>query len=617
MNININNMNFVKGNAEKFGTIRVQNGIEFTCELTDDEMVYLNLYDENEKPLVSVCMNDFKYNSMIASVIVSGYKGRLLYEYSKRNEIILDPYASLTTGARKYKDTSDKLDKAVVLKDDYNWEDDTKPNLSFDEVIAYQLHVRGFTKHSSSKVVNKGTFLGLIEKIDYLKNLGINQVVLMPCYEFNEVEKADDDKMPSSIQSRNFNNCENKCFINYWGFKAGQYFVPKANYAVRDASVEFKNMVKSLHKAGIEVVMRFYFPEDVRKSMIPEILRFWVKEYHVDGFFVMGHNIPLRVIAQDLYLADVKLYFSGVEANVFEENDCCNKHIAVVNSDFMNVSRRFLKSDENMLDDFLYHQRFNPDTVHVVNYITDYCGFTLNDLVSFDFKHNENNNEDNKDGENYNNSWNCGVEGYTKRKAINDLRMKQIKNALVFLIFAQGVPMLLAGDEFLNGQNGNNNPYCQDNETGWLVWKNNKQTDEVSSFVRSLIMLRKSHMILHLKKQFKIMDYASCGFPDLSYHSDSAWSAKFDNYLRHVGLMMCGKYAKDENGKEDDFFYIAYNMHWQPHELALPKLPKGLKWDICIDTSSDDNKEVEHMSGNAGMVNVKDRSVVILKSVIV
>ena len=183
--------------------------------------------------------------------------------------------------------------------------------------------------------------------------------------------------------------------------------------------------------------------------------------------------------------------------------------MAIVNSDFMNVCRKYLKSDENQLSDFLYRQRMNPSDVHTVNYITDYYGFTLNDLVSYDYKHNEGNAEDNNDGENFNYSWNCGAEGISRKKAINVLRMKQVKNALVFLLMAQGTPMICAGDEFLNTQGGNNNPYCQDNETGWVVWRTSKHCSDILDFTKMLINLRRSHPILHPDREFRLMDYAA------------------------------------------------------------------------------------------------------------
>ncbi len=394
--------------------------------------------------------------------------------------------------------------------------------------------------------------------------------------------------------------------------------MPKASYSNGDPVNEFKEMVKALHAAQIEVIMRFYFPATFNKAFIPDVLRFWAREYHVDGFFLMGEDIPMDMIAADIYIRDRKIYNNFFDKDsIIRKKYGFNHNMAIVNSDFMNVCRKYLKSDENQLSDFLYRQRMNPSDVHTVNYITDYYGFTLNDLVSYDYKHNEENAEDNNDGENFNYSWNCGAEGISRKKAINVLRMKQVKNALVFLLMAQGTPMICAGDEFLNTQGGNNNPYCQDNETGWVVWRTNKHCSDILDFTKMLINLRRSHPILHPDREFRLMDYAACGFPDLSYHADLAWNPKFDNHLRHIGVMICGKYARVTKTCEDDFFYFAYNMHWEDHTFALPKLPKGFKWDIGFATCNEISSAVIHESlvENKESVMVPDRTIAVLVSV--
>ena len=332
----------------------------------------------------------------------------------------------------------------------------------------------------------------------------------------------------------------------------------------------------------------------------------------------MGEDIPMDMVAADVYIRDRKIYNNFFDKDsIIRKKYGFNHNMAIVNSDFMNVCRKYLKSDENQLSDFLYRQRMNPSDVHTVNYITDYYGFTLNDLVSYDYKHNEENGEDNNDGENFNYSWNCGAEGISRKKAINVLRMKQVKNALVFLLMAQGTPMICAGDEFLNTQGGNNNPYCQDNETGWVVWRTSKHCSDILDFTKMLINLRRSHPILHPDREFRLMDYAACGFPDLSYHADLAWNPKFDNHLRHIGVMICGKYARVTKTCEDDFFYFAYNMHWEDHTFALPKLPKGFKWDIGFATCNEISSAVIHESlvENKESVTVPDRTIAVLVSV--
>ena len=244
--------------------------------------------------------------------------------------------------------------------------------------------------------------------------------------------------------------------------------------------------------------------------------------------------------------------------------------------------------------------------------MSNYYGMTLKDMVSYDYKHNEDNGEANKDGNSYNCSWNCGEEGNTRKKKVLDLRMRQIKNAMCMLLISQSTPLIFMGDEFGNSQQGNNNPYCQDNRITWLDWTNMEKNREIFEFWKELIQLRQSHPILRPCAEFKIMDYISCGYPDLSYHGQSAWRPQTDYNSRHIGIMYCGKYAKRDRVADDDFFYVAMNMHWEPHELALPKLPKGLVWSICVKTCEN---TVEVVGEEDSFVRtIPARSIVVYKS---
>ncbi|MBD5106223.1 MAG: alpha-amylase, partial [Lachnospiraceae bacterium] len=233
--------------------------------------------------------------------------------------------------------------------------------------------------------------------------------------------------------------------------------------------------------------------------------------------------------------------------------------------------------------------------------------------VSYDKKHNEENGENNKDGSDYNYSWNCGVEGKSRKKQVLELRKKQIRNAWLMLFLAQGTPMILSGDEFLNSGEGNNNPYCQDNRINWLNWKQAETNKEMVEFVKFLIQTRKNHPILHKEEQFRIMDYISCGYPDLSYHGNMAWYPQFENYNRHLGIMLCGKYAKVKKRRDDDFFYVAYNMHWTEHEFALPKLPSGFKWYILTESEKGEYfTEAQTPSRKQTKIAVPERSILVL-----
>jgi glycogen operon protein len=254
--------------------------------------------------------------------------------------------------------------------------------------------------------------------------------------------------------------------------------------------------------------------------------------------------------------------------------------------------RRLLKGDEGMLYEVMKHMRINPSTNGVINYITNYYGFTMADLFSYDRKYNEANGEDNKDGVDYNFSWNCGAEGSTRKKQVLALREKQIRNAFILLMLSQGTPFFYMGDEFGNSQKGNNNPYCQDNEITWLNWKDLNKNKEIYSFVKELISLRKNTGVFHLPKECMIMDYKSCGCPDISYHGEEAWKPSWEHYSRQIGFMLCGDYAEGCEGK---YYFVAVNMHWEDHEFALPKLPKKKVWKKLMTTSA---KEVSVIDAN-------------------
>ena len=611
----VNNIIYKKGDGSKLGAVISQDGAMFTKIVTNEKSLFLNIYNHKDSLIDRIDMFKYKVNSQIVSVCVSGIDiSNISYLYEVDGKLESDPYLKNASTIVKYKQEKSDI-KGKVYIDDFDWGNDKPLSYKYNDVIAYQLHVRGYTAHKSSKVQNKGTFLGIIEKIPYFKELGINQLVLMPAYDFDEINVKDNKSINYLDYTSKEEDDKKEPTINFWGFKEGNYYVPKLSYSNGNPVNEFKTLVRELHKASIEVVMRFYFPDSFNRSLIQDILRFWIFEYHIDGFFLMGNNIPMDIISDDFSLRDVKIY-----NNFFDKSIVCdkgygfNRNLAYANLDFAVCCRKYLKSDEDMLHNFLYRQRLNPTDIHVINYITDYEGFTLNDLVSYDHKHNDDNGEDNKDGENYNYSWNCGAEGISKKQSIIKLRISQIKNALVFLLLAQGTPMLLAGDEFLNSQNGNNNPYCQDNEIGWINWKDTKASKEIFEFTKELIALRKSHPILHPYNEFRIMDYAACGYPDLSYHSENAWAPKFDNYLRNIGIMICGKYAMIDRTHSDDFFYIAYNMHWEEHTYGLPKLPKGYKWTVLLSTY-DDIKESINVPDNTGeSIKVPGRYITILTS---
>lgn len=455
------------------------------------------------------------------------------YEYCYKigGKIVPDPYGKAFSGREHWSVSKGKEKRKLrtrIVTDTFDWGKSQFPHLKKEDVIAYSLHVRGFTKHSSSGVAHKGTFDGVTEKLPYLQKLGINQIHLMPVYEFDE----------------------NQRHVNYWGYGKAYFFAPKASYAAGDPVNEMKSLVRQMHLAGIEVILEMPFTEGTTFSLILDCLRYWVMQYHVDGFIVNPYICNPDELAKDPVLAKSK---------ILKKED-----------GFQNVMRRFLKGDEGMIRDVICQLK-NQDT-QLYNYIASHNGFTLCDVVSYDRKHNEANGENNLDGPDYNYSWNCGAEGNSRKKAVNELRKNQIFNAFFLLLFAQGMPCILSGDEFMNTQKGNNNAYCQDNLISWLDWNQLSRQEELYTFVCRLIALRKACMKQTAKKSEDTMGRS--GIPQISYHGEDAWQMPAGRASRQLGV-----FYHEECTEKD--FYIAYNMHWLSHSFALPSLPKGMEW-VCI-----------------------------------
>lgn len=551
------------------------------------------------------------------------------YNFMIDGKIVTDPNARVITGREKWADRkrAGKPVRGRILSEEFDWEDDVKPETPYAETILYKLHVRGFTAHASSGVSARGTYAGIVEKIPYLKDLGITAVELMPVTEFDEI-------MMSSSGS-GFHNAKQEPtgYVNYWGYGPSYLYAVKTAYASREtmsAEGEFKTLVKELHKAGIECIPEMYFTGKELPGEILSVLRYWVEEYHVDGFHLTGFP-DLSLAAEDPFLKRTKLFAEnwndvmnrrpkqgyvtpGDGAVSVEE-----KNLAEYNMQFMEDMRRFLKGDEGMLSAFELRNRRNPMEYAVINYMANTNGFTLMDTVSYDRKHNEKNGEENRDGSDYNYSWNCGAEGPTRKKKIVELRKQLLKNAYLLLFLSQGVPLLLAGDEFGNSQDGNNNAYCQDNAVSWLNWKLLESHKDQVDFVKRLIAFRKAHKMFHMDREPRIMDYKSCGRPDVSYHGENAWKPEFENFRRQFGILYWGAYANRPDGSDDANFYVAYNMHWEPHMFGLPHLPKGAKWRVICNTGDPDAADLPtdgtgKVPKNQMMLAVPPRGIVILES---
>lgn len=262
-----------------------------------------------------------------------------------------------------------------------------------------------------------------------------------------------------------------------------------------------------------------------------------------------------------------------------------------------------------MLGSVLYHMRHIPQKAGAVHYISNYFGFTLADLVSYDYKHNEENGEGNRDGSDYNCSWNCGDEGATRRRSVRELRLRQMKNAMCLVLLSQSTPLIFMGDEFGNSQRGNNNPYCQDNAVTWLDWRGMERNADLHGFWKMLAGFRRRNPILRPERELCLMDSLACGYPDMSYHGQYAWRPEMEGNYRHVGIMLCGKYAPADESRDGEFLYLAMNMHWESHALALPKLPRGMDWELAFSTEPESMRQDGGREGECLLREVPPRSI--------
>ena len=521
--------------------------VNFSVAVPEGQTCELIIYKKGARASVfsqEMPYSDVAGNLRFLSVVLERPEA---YEYCYKigGKIVPDPYGKAFSGREHWSVSKEKEKRKLrtrIVADTFDWGKSQFPHLNKEDVIAYSLHVRGFTKHSSSGVAHKGTFDGVTEKLPYLQKLGINQIHLMPVYEFDE----------------------NQRHVNYWGYGKAYFFAPKASYAAGDPVTEMKTLVRQMHFAGIEVILEMPFTEGTTFSLILDCLRYWVMQYHVDGFIVNPYICNPDELAKDPVLAKSK---------ILKKED-----------GFQNVMRRFLKGDEGMIRDVIWQLK-NQDT-QLYNYIASHNGFTLCDVVSYDGKHNEANGENNRDGENFNYSWNCGEEGTTRKQRVRQLRIRQMKNALAMILLAQGTPLILAGDEFTNSQQGNNNPYCIDNEISWVNWKNNNDSTEILNWTKQLISIRKKYGILHSRYRLTQSDSLSSGYPDVSFHGLNAWYADMYNYCRQIGIMYSDTYSDKESRK---LIYVAYNMHWENYALALPKIEGRNGFEVVL--KSCDKKE--------------------------
>ncbi len=626
-----------------FGVHNLGDRHVFMVPVPDQAECELLLYLPDEKEPVKVIPLEEQDNlGIIRCVTVKWPKNlKLEYMYRVNGKIEPCPYGKAVSSSGRTVVEPVKHAKTEPIHVPYN------------EMVLYKAHVRGLTMSQGSGVRHKGTFTGVKEKIPYLKELGVNALLLMPVYEFQEATSVVPMKERNPEVFRGFDLPaeatvplepeREETLVNYWGYTEGRYFVPKKSYcATEDSTKEFADMVDALHRAGIELHLEIYFAEDALSSFAVNVLRYWKTTYKVDGFHLIGGGSWVNAVLSDPLLKKTKLFYAGYsdalmvltdvtywgshEVNpaafgVTNTREPYQRNLVEYNRSYADHMRRFLKGDDNSVRDAAWFTSRNYCPAPSVNFFADQDGFTMLDMVSYDVKHNEANGQNNLDGSYDNFSWNCGAEGPTAKKSIQALRLKQLKNAFLMLGTSQGIPMIYAGDEFMNTQEGNNNAWCQDNETGWVGWKRRKDSSLLKQFVKDVLAFRKEHPVLRQVHEITHADKLGFGIPDLSYHGERAWIPEFYPDSHMFGQLYCGRYAQNEDGSTDASIYIACNMDWREHDFALPSIGGTEQWMIKIDTTLaesfyPDGKEVPvpEQKEQARKLPVGPRSVVVLIS---
>ena len=588
-----------QGNYEKMGVCIAGDEVTFTfdCRNQKDAAIFLYRRTSGRRQTIKV-PPEYRIGS-VYSITVSGISLEDYdYNFLIGDRVVNDPYANCIVGREIWADEH-RLEKKYLSKSRYrcaryDWVGDVRPQLSDEEMILYKLHVRCFTKRGKAKGANKGTFAGVQEAIPYLKELGVTAVELMPVYDFEELMKPEpksallnyvqwmaDRKSETPADKKE----KTPVKLNVWGYKDANYFAPKASYAAgEDADRELKDLIRALHKEHMECILEYYFPEGHTASYIVEVLRHGVRDYHIDGFHLLGADIPISEILIDPLLSDTKIFYTGFTQEFISGNKEKNR-LFVYNDEYLYPARKMLNRMEMNLDEMVHQIVKSHPAQGFVNYITTNNGFTLNDLFSYSEKHNEANGEGNVDGSNWNYSANYGEEGKSRRKAVLNDRTRQLRNAFTLLLLSKGVPLIYEGDEVANTKEGNNNTYCQDNNLSYVEWSSRKRDLALFEFVRKMIAFRKKHPVLTDRNVSGHSVRPESGLPEISYHGENAWMSGPEYGRCAIGILYCGEYIIDEKGKTDDLIYVAYNFMGGQQSLALPKLPFEGYWMKTVDTA--------------------------------
>lgn len=670
-------------------------GVNFSVFSQNAEKIQLLLFHSQSdvKPFAVVTLDPFTNRTAFYwHIFIHGIGAGIYYAYRAAGsqnaaaghrfdfeKILIDPYSRAVSMKRWQRESAlgpgDNLYKSmrsiVLDEDDYDWENEKRPSHAKHELVIYEVHPAGFTKSPASRAAHPGTFISFIEKIDYLKELGVNAVIMLPVMQFDDRTAL--RYSPGGVP-----------LTNYWGHSSVAFFAPHASYTVYSEGnnhlKEFRDMVKALHAADIEVIIDvslnhsdegnehgpvfsfkgldnavYYRPDKndparyddsiacgntlncshpAVRRMIVDCLEFWADKMHVDGFrfdeasvFMSDeNNLPYNYspIFWDMQysqkLLNTRFFIKNLDVTKYDaRHNLPPDRWAVLNADYKTDIRKFVKGEAGVTAkvasrisgsaDLFEKSGYRPE--NVINYVTCHEGFTLNDLVSYNQKHNYENGEDNHDGPVNNYSWNCSIEGACDIDGVESLRLRQIKNFAVILFVSQGAPLILSGDEVRRTQNGNNNAYCQNNETSWFDWTLVNKNSDLLNFFSSLTAFRKKHPILRRREYFKGFTN-SRGLRDVCWHACEIGKPGFDDLASRALAFTLG--APDDGCD----IHVIMNMYWEPLEFQMP-LIGGRGWYRIIDTFQQppfdfiDEKAAEEVKTPAVTINGRSVAVFISK----
>ena len=650
---------FRRGRPLPFGASPTRDGINFALASRHASSCSLLLFKKGERlPMVEIpFLESFRSGDVYAMTVLDLDPRELEYGFRldgpydpargqrfDAQQILLDPYARAISGLERWRQADGRYDlypyRALPYFENFDWGEDQQLNRPLEECIVYEMHARGFTA-GAADVECPGSYAAIAEKIPYLLELGVNAIELMPIFEFDELDNK--YHQPETGER----------LLNYWGYSPIGFFAPKAAYAAgADAARELKQLVKSCHQAGIEVwldvVLNHTAESDEAgptlsfrgidnslyyllkpdgsyhnfsgtgnslncnhpavRALLLDCLRYWVSEYHIDGFRfdlassmtrdTQGNPDPdpplLEALARDPILAHTKLIAEAWDAGGLYQVGSFPDYgrWAEWNGRYRDDLRRFVKGDGGMVGALAARLGGSPDLYAgrgpwaSVNFITAHDGFSLWDLVAYNQKHNEANGQDNADGMDENLSWNCGWEGATEDAEINALRRRQMKNFLTLLLFSQGLPMLLMGDEICHSKGGNNNSYCHDGALNSFDWARLATGAALLPFLRHLILWRKALAVLRRRAYLRHQAEAGSAYraESISYHGTAPWQPDWSHESRRLALLFCGAALADDDCPAEMLYVIA-NAHWEAATFVLPRLPARRRWHLAVNTS--------------------------------